>query len=209
MEFQEQKDSSDAAPRVEPVIRREAKEISIGFNPETGNLDISGRGAGGFKQLNRIAEAIRTHALGGHEMTQVQRREWRLNFFRRTTAPLLDLPEGFTRVCVTEIVFRDDDHATTRASFRADPPEGAYPRLTSLGVTSSRLYGELVARVALVLDVASHDPETPPRRVRIEIAYPGQLHIENATLTEKLRLEDWLDAQAFGRVEKAAGSDDG
>ena len=83
MEFQ------PGSPVVGPVVRREAKEMAIEYNPATGRLDVVGKGVGGAKVFRDVANEFRARALADATLTELEHEEWPLDLFRQNP-PRLD-----------------------------------------------------------------------------------------------------------------------
>ncbi|MGD9829980.1 MAG: hypothetical protein AB7E70_07910 [Hyphomicrobiaceae bacterium] len=187
---------------VATVVRREAKELSIDYNPRTGVIDVVGKGVGGGKVLQDIALAFSREALAGAEIELIKRKQWQLERFIDEHPPLLSPPEGFRSVRVVEIASHSQRRAGAKAVFRSGVGQSAYDRMKELGVRSEGLLAENVGSVTLAFEKISDDPERPPREIRATLKLPNALSYEGASSQDKQVISDWAEQQPF-----AHGSD--
>lgn len=186
------------------VLRRRAKEISVQYNPKSGQLDVSGKGVGGPKALEELANVFGAHAFAGEEIVpqKVKRREWQLKVFvdpRRTLdfAP----PKGFWRVRPTEIHVRSTASSGARGTFRCGEGQVFTDYLTELGISRKQLEQADVSWVLLTFD-ALPDPSDgegngSDRFVQVKLTWPSGVSFEGVQLDERDVLMDWIDQQEF------------
>jgi hypothetical protein len=183
----------EGSPAMAPVLRNEAKEIALDYDPSSGALDIAGKGVGGSQTLQKIAEQFGDAALAGVVPVRVQRRDWGLDLFLVTEAPRLAPPPGFASVRVEEIELRSRARRSAIVSYKAGDGHSAYDRMKELGVTDQMLLLELLRSVTLELDTIA-TPAADSRYVRATVSWPNSTKFDSATPADRRAIEAWLSA---------------
>ncbi len=187
---------------ITPVLRREAREMAIDYNPANGRLDVTGKGVGGSKVLQRIAQQFRVHAVAGASMTELERPEWSLDFFLRDATPSLSPPEGFSSVRVSEIALCSQRNPAGSAVFRGSKTGSAYERMAQMGVKADQLSFEMVRSVTLTFEVVPEDMDQPERLARVTLSWPNATSFDGASVEERRVIETWLKQQNFAAQDR-------
>ena len=192
MEFPEGKDVAI------PVLHRAAREVAIDYDPGTGRLDIAGKGIGGAKIFADISEEFRLKAIAGAELTKIRRKEWPLHMFLGE-APSLAPPDGFSKVCVSELVFRSERQSGGKVIVRAGEDQSAYDRMREIGIHASRLLFERVQAATLTLETLSERQDDSGREVRLTLSWPNACSFVGATLYDRRVIDAWLKQPPFAQ----------
>ena len=187
---------------ITPVVRREAREMAIDYNPANGRLDVTGKGVGGPRVLHRIAEQFRVHAIADASMTELKRPEWSLGFFLRDATPSLSPPEGFSSVRVSEIALCSQRNPAGSAVFRGSKTGSAYERMAQMGVKADQLSFEMVRSVTLTFEVVPEDMDQPERLARVTLSWPNATSFDGASVEERRVIETWLKQQNFAAQDR-------
>lgn len=182
---------------VMPAVRREAKEMAIEYDPESGTLGVAGRGVGGGKVFEKVAEAFRRHALADAALTKLSNPEWPLNAFLRSDIQLPSPPEGYATVRVTSLLLRSSHQRGGRALFTAGNEETAYDRIRQLGIRSASIQTEWASSVTLTLEEMPRQEGNRPRELSVTLKWPRDLTYDGATVRDRKIIEAWLQSPEF------------
>jgi hypothetical protein len=180
-----------------PVLRREAKEIAIDYNPRTGQLEIAGKGIGGSKVFQRLAESFGATALQGTELSEITREEWQLRQFLRGHPADLLPPPGYTVVRVTEMVLYSTQAAGGKLIVRAGQGQDVYARLHELGISKSKLCLETLYAVTFTLEAPPQVENEDGREVRVALTRPNSRSFDGASIRDRKAIEAWLKDAPF------------
>jgi hypothetical protein len=192
MEFPEGKDVAI------PILHRAAREVAIDYDPGTGRLDIAGKGIGGAKIFADISEEFRLKAVAGAELTKIRRKEWPLHMFLGEV-PSLAPPDGFSKVCVSELVFRSERQSGGKVIVRAGEDQSAYDRMREIGIHASRLLFERVQAATLTLETLPEHEDNPGREVRLTLSWPNACSFVGATVYDRRVIDAWLKQPPFAQ----------
>ena len=180
-----------------PVLRREAKEIAIDYNTGTGRLEIAGKGIGGSKIFQRLAESFGATALQGTELSEVTHEEWQLRQFVRGHPADLSPPPGYSVVRVTEMVLHSTQTAGGKLIVRAGQGQDVYARLGELGISADRLCLETLYAATFSLEEPSQAENEDGREVRVTLSRPNARSFESASIRDRKAIEAWLKDAPF------------
>jgi hypothetical protein len=180
-----------------PVLRREAKEIAIDYNPRTGQLEIAGKGIGGSKVFQRLAESFGATALQGTELSGITREEWQLQQFAHGHPADLLPPPGYSLVWVTEMVLYSTQAAGGKLIVRAGQGQDVYARLDELGISKSKLCLETLYAVTLTLEAPPQAENEDGREVCVALTRPNSRSFDGASIRDRKAIEAWLKDAPF------------
>lgn len=180
-----------------PVLRREAREIAIDYNPRTGRLNLSGKGVGGQKNFSKIAIAFASSALAGAQLTEVTHQDWRLPAFLVKPPPSLSPPTAFSSVRVTEMVLFSRTCPGGQAVLRAGEGQDVYDRMQELGISTEARALEYVYSITLTVEPALEVPGDVGRRVRVTISGNNSRSFDGASLRDRKIIDAWLEEPPF------------
>ena len=180
----------ESQPRIAPVLRREAHEIAIDYYPESGDLHVAGKGVGGSKTLEEIAEIFGTEALVGARVQRVERMTWHLDVFRSVRTPVLTPPEGYGPITIEEVAFRNSKRKSALVSYKGGEGRDAYTRMRELGLTQDKLAAELVRSVTLRFTTLA-DTLEDERRIRATLSWPSTLSFDSAMPADRRSITKW------------------
>ena len=195
------KDEDDKAS---PLLRRDAKEVSISYNPSKQRLDVAGRGIGGSKMLEQIAHVFEARAIKEVPFEKITRVDWDLEQFLGDEPPMLTAPQGFSSMVVRSLSTRNRSKKGAQAMFRGEGEQTAYDRMAQLGVKPSSLAFERVKSVTLELKSSATD-DAPSRPIRMALNWPNSVSFDGATTQEQDVLNGWAQAQLTGDGDEPAG----
>lgn len=177
-------------------LYKPANDLGITFDPDTGLLDVAGKGLGGGGVFDEVARVFGAEALNATVPQRVEREDWPLNVFRAMD-PELPPPPGFSSVTVREIEFRNASDRSRKASFSGSESAAAYERMRQLGIGQAALDIELVGRVTLDFTGIAEECDTDPDIVKVVLSWPNGLTVTNASRVQREAIEDWLRRGAF------------
>jgi hypothetical protein len=182
----------------QPVLRREARELALEYDAETGRLEIAGKGLGGSKVFRDIAEAFCSQALGDAEYRAVQRQEWELQHFLAAEPPILDPPAGFARARIAEIVAFYPGNPGSKLVIRAGRDQDMADRFRQLRLRPEWLM-ESVYGITITLEAFPEAEEKLGREVRVTLRRPNSQSFDGATYNDERNIKRWLQSEAFQR----------
>ena len=194
----------DEEDKASPLLRREAKEVSISYNPSKQRLDVSGRGIGGSKMLEKIAQVFEARAIKEIPFEKITRVDWDLEKLLDDEPPVLTAPPGFSAIIVRSLSIRNQSKTGAQAMFRGEGQQSAYDRMAQLGVKATSLAFEMVKSVTLEFKSSATD-DVPARRIRMTLNWPNSVSFDGATTQEQDVLNRWAQAQFTGDGDDPAG----
>jgi hypothetical protein len=180
-----------------PVVRREAREVAIDYNPKSGRLDIAGRGIGGFRVFDRVARAFCQTALSDAEFVAVTRPEWNLAPFLNGVPSGLTPPASFSTFRITEIATTSVGGAGGQLVLRAPKGIDIYEHAKELGICLIELPPQYVRSIAITLTAVPTPKDTEPREFQISLAWPNGRSFDGATFQDQMIVEPWLESRQF------------
>jgi hypothetical protein len=182
----------------QPVLRREARELALEYDAQTGRLEIAGKGLGGSKVFRDIADAFCMQALGDADYRAVQRQEWELQDFLADEQPILHPPEGFARARITEIVTWSRDDPGSKLVIRTGRDQEMVDRFRQLHLRAQWLV-ESVYGITITLEAFPESDEKRGREVRVTLRRPNSQSFDGATYNDERNIKRWLQGEAFQR----------
>lgn len=175
------------------VVRRPAHEISIDLDPETGRLDIAGRGIGGKEVRARIAAAVALSAGAETAAAPVTVRELVLNsLIRRREFDVSSVP-GLLSIELYSLTLEPPEDGAGEAKFTGGPLVAVWERMRVLGLGEQRLDVERVQAAELTLHFAATDIE-PERSLTIGLTLPNRIDVSSLGMERRVVLDDLLPA---------------
>lgn len=178
-------------PGIAPVLRREAHEIAIDYYPESGDLHVAGKGVGGSKTLEDVANVFGAKALAGEDVRRIERESWNLDAFVGVSAPILDPPQSFATVTIEEVAFRSRKQRSALVTYRGGEGSDAYARMRALGLTTDKLTLELVRSVTVRFTTIA-DSTVDQRKVRATVSWPNTLTFDSGMPAERRAITKWM-----------------
>lgn len=185
---------SDDEDKATPQLRRDAKEVSISYNPAKQTLDVAGRGIGGSKVLEEIAHIFEAYAIQDVPFEKLKRVDWNLDRFLGVDTPVLEIPDGFSSLVVRSVSCRNRSQKSAQAIFRGEGSQDAYDRMKQLGVNPGALAFEWVRSVMFELQ-STETADVPARPVRMTLNWPNGAAFDGATMQEQAVLNAWAQEQ--------------
>ena len=180
-----------------PVVRREAREVAIDYNPKSGRLDIAGKGIGGFRVIDKVARAFCQTALSDAEFVAVTRPEWNLAPFLDSVPSGLATPAGFSTFRITEIATTSVGGAGSQLVLRAPKGIDIYEHAKQLGICLIELSPQYVRSIAITLTAVPTPKDTESREVQISLAWPNGRSFDGASFQDQMIVEPWLESPQF------------
>ncbi len=189
LEFQD----GDEIPQ--PVLHREAKEIAVDYKPSTGQLDVAGRGTGGFAVFHKIAQALGSKALDNTEVVEIARSHWDLEaaFADRSLSP----PSPFSAARITEVTSASLNASGSKLTVRAGAEQNIYDRFQELGLGKEGRVAERFRSITITLECPPQKSADSSRQVRVTISLPNAKSFEGASLKDREVIEAWLAGAPF------------
>ncbi|MGB7915342.1 MAG: hypothetical protein WCF79_08645 [Rhodomicrobium sp.] len=187
----------DGENHPEPVVRREAREVAIDYNLQTGQIDVAGKGIGGSKLLMKVAKAFCETALAEAEPTQIIRPEWTLKPFMSGIPTNLMPPPGYAGVRISEIITLSASVPGSRLQIRAGKSEDVYERARNLGLSLRSLAQETVHSVTMALTAIPTSNESEPRELRVILTWPNARSVDGGLSSDQEVIEAWLRRPPF------------
>jgi hypothetical protein len=187
-----------------PILRRGTKELAIDYDPIRGHLDISGRGFGGIRMLKDVADEFCRSALPGAKWRQVERTQWPLDNLICLEQPHFPLPDGFSKLSVTELSLRVRGCKGAKLIFRGEDASDVYAFLKAMQISNDKLTGAYVRSAELRLVPFPTSDDEDERFVFVRLIWPNGCKFDGATPNERRSIETWLDRDPLAETQKAA-----
>ena len=187
----------DSKDRPIPILRRDAKELAIDYNQQTGSLDLAGKGIGGHRNIVKIAETFVHSAMTASELTEVALDEWQLDQFLLDRPVELKAPDGYSEVKVSEMVLYSQIIKGSKTTIRAGEGQSVYERMYDLGISEEKRSFEKIYALTFTLKVIPSANNDLERIVRVTISGKNARSFEGATFDDRVVIENWLKKAPF------------